>query len=162
MNRSLSSARVTLTRQLNEQSVRERTSENKWKTSSKSKDGKIAELEKMIETLRVEKDDHRGSRTECDEKLTEAEGALRAEAIRAERYKKNVDSARAAEHNQKMALGKCEQALERALESAGQSDADAHRFSESVAAAAASSSRPCISASSAARWWLVPCRGARS
>ena len=137
MNRSLSSARVTLTRQLNEQSVRERTSENKWKTSSKSKDGKIAELEKMIETLRVEKDDHRGSRTECDEKLTEAEGALRAEAIRAERYKKNVDSARAAEHNQKMALGKCEQALERALESAGQSDADAHRFSESVAAAAA-------------------------
>ena len=137
MNRSLSSARVTLTRQLNEQSVRERTSENKWKTSSKSKDGKIAELEKMIETLRVEKDDHRGLRTECDEKLTEAEGALRAEAIRAERYKKNVDSARAAEHNQKMALGKCEQALERALESAGQSDADAHRFSESVAAVAA-------------------------
>ena len=137
MNRSLSSARVTLTRQLNEQSVRERTSENKFMTSSKSKDGKIAELEKTIETLRAEKDDHHVSRAECDEKLTEAEGALRAEAIRAERYKKKVDSARAAEHNQKMALGKCEQALERALESAGQSDADAHRFSESVAAAAA-------------------------
>ena len=66
MNRSLSSARVTLTRQLNEQSVRERTSENKWKTSSKSKDGKIAELEKMIETLRVEKDDHRGSHSVRD------------------------------------------------------------------------------------------------
>ena len=137
MNRSLSSSRVALKRQLDEQSVRERTSENKFMTSSKSKDGKIAELEKTIETLRAEKDDHHVSRAECDEKLTEAEGALRAEAIRAERYKKKVDSARAAEHNQKMALGKCEQALERALESAGQSDADAHRFSESVAAAAA-------------------------
>ena len=137
MNRSLSSSRVALKRQLDEQSVRERTSENKFMTSSKSKDGKIAELEKTIETLRAEKDDHHVSRAECDEKLTEAEGALRAEAIRAERYKKKVDSARAAEHNQKMALGKCEQALERALESAGQSDADAHRFSESVAAVAA-------------------------
>ena len=137
MNRSLSSSRVALKRQLDEQSVRARTSENKFMTSSKSKDGKIAELEKTIETLRAEKDDHHVSRAECDEKLTEAEGALRAEAIRAERYKKKVDSARAAEHNQKMALGKCEQALERALESAGQSDADAHRFSESVAAAAA-------------------------
>lgn len=136
MNRSLSSARVTLTRQLEEQSVRERTSENKWKTSSRSKDGKIAELEKMIETLRAEKDAHHGSRTECDEKLAEAEGAQRAEAIRSERIKKKLDSARAAEHNQKMALGKCEQALERALRSAGQSDADAHRFSESVAAVA--------------------------
>lgn len=136
MNRSLSSSRVTLKRQLDEQSIRERTSENKWKTSSRSKDGKIAELEKMIETLRAEKEDHHGSRTECDEKLTEAEGALRAEAIRAERYKKKADSALAAEHNQKMALGKCEQALERALKSAGQSDADAHRFSESVAAVA--------------------------
>lgn len=128
---------MALKRQLDEQSVRERTSENKFMTSSKSKDGKIAELEKTIETLRAEKDDHHVSRAECDEKLTEAEGALRAEAIRAERYKKKVDSARAAEHNQKMALGKCEQALERALESAGQSDADAHRFSESVAAVAA-------------------------
>ena len=127
---------MALKRQLDEQSVRERTSENKFMTSSKSKDGKIAELEKTIETLRAEKDDHHVSRAECDEKLTEAEGALRAEAIRAERYKKKVDSARAAEHNQKMALGKCEQALERALESAGQSDADAHRFSESVAAVA--------------------------
>ena len=136
MNRSLSSSRVALKRQLDEQSVRERTSENKFMTSSKSKDGKIAELEKTIETLRAEKDDHHVSRAECDEKLTEAEGALRAEAIRAERYKKKVDSARAAEHNQKMALGKCEQALERALQSAGQSDADAHRFSESVAAVA--------------------------
>lgn len=136
VNRSLSSARVTLTRQLEEHSVRERTSENKWKTSSRSKDGKIAELEKMIETLRAEKDAHHGSRSECDEKLAEAEGAQRAEAIRSERIKSKLDSARAAEHNQKMALGKCEQALERALQSAGQSDADAHRFSESVAAVA--------------------------
>ena len=136
MNRSLSSSRVALKRQLDEQSVRERTSENKFMTSSKSKDGKIAELEKTIETLRAEKDDHHVSRAECDEKLTEAEGALRAEAIRAERYKKKADSALAAEHNQKMALGNCEQALERALKSAGQSDEDAHRFSESVSAVA--------------------------
>ena len=85
MNRSLSSSRVTLKRQLDEQSIRERTSENKWKTSSRSKDGKIAELEKMIETLRAEKDAHHGSRSECDEKLAEAEGAQRAEAIRSER-----------------------------------------------------------------------------
>jgi hypothetical protein len=139
VNRSLSGAKATLARRLDEQTVRERASENQCKAKTQSQGTKIDELERVIETLKRDNEDERASATKCDERVAEKEGALRAELIRSGHLKTNLDSARAAEHNQKSALGKCEQALERALIEAAQSDVseEARRLSQSASAAAA-------------------------